>query len=261
MTDFFDSMAHPTLSGAWLNGTSGSGADALVSSMAKSGFSKACAVGLAGVEGYSHERFLRMCEPFPQLIPIAGIDPHTNPLDAELDSVAALGFRGIKVHPRFSRFQLADEAFRRLLSLAAERGLVVFLCTYFHAPIREYPLCDPLYDLVTSLQSAPDCRLVLVHGGDFELMRYVQFARHSPNVLVDLSHTIMKYAGSSLDLDVAYLFRNFSRRICIGSDFPEYGHKALRERFESLADGLDEQSRNRIASENLEHFLGVEENS
>jgi predicted TIM-barrel fold metal-dependent hydrolase len=256
MTVFFDSMAHPTLSGAWLDNAHDSGARALISSMADGGFSKACAVGLAGVEGYSHELFLQMCKPFPQLIPIAGIDPHRQPLEPELDCVAALGFRGIKVHPRFSRFQLSDKFFRRLLKLASERGLIVFLCTYFHAQIRDYPRTDPLYDLVESLQDAPDCRLVLVHGGDFELMRYVQFARHSPNILVDLSHTIMKYAGSSLDLDIAYLFRNFNHRICVGSDFPEYDHKSLRTRFEFLARDVDETARDRIAFGNLEGFLG-----
>ena len=53
-----------------------------------------------------------------------------------------------------------------------------------------------------------------------------------PNVLLDLSNTLLRYQGSSLDRDIAWLFRSFDRRICIGSDYPDYEPGQLRARFE-----------------------------
>jgi predicted TIM-barrel fold metal-dependent hydrolase len=192
MTDLFDSLAHPTLSGRWPNSNRDARVGTLVASIRNNGFGRACAVGLAGIEGYAHADFAAMCSPYPELVPIAGINPRAEDLDAELDIVASLGFRGIKLHPRNSGVALRDPSFSRVFRGAAMRNLVVFLCTYFHADVQVYPRHDPLYDLVATLQDAGACRLVLVHGGDVELMRYAQLARHSPNLLLDVSHTMMK---------------------------------------------------------------------
>jgi predicted TIM-barrel fold metal-dependent hydrolase len=255
MMPIFDSMAHPTVTGKWLDGAASAAIDQLIAAMKAAGFSRACAVGLAGVEGYTHHAFADLCRPFPELVPIAGIDPRHERLHEELDTIAALGFRGIKAHPRLSKFGVGDACFRQLLALARDRDLPVFVCTYFHTPIHTYPLRDPLYDLAGALRDVPDCRVVLVHGGDVNVLKYVQLARHSPNILIDLSHTMMKYRGSSLDLDLAYLFRNFNRRICVGSDYPEYDHHAVRQRFEELSAGLDEAIREQVAYRNLDAFL------
>ncbi len=255
MTGLFDSLAHPTLSGRWPNSDRDARVETLVASMRDNGFARACAVGLAGIEGYAHAEFAAMCRPYPELVPIAGVDPRAADVTAQFDAIATLGFRGIKIHPRNSGVDLRDPSLAPAFRAAAERDLVVFLCTYFHAGVDAYPRHDPLYDLVAALQDAGDCRLVLVHGGDVELMRYAQLARHSPNLLLDLSHTMMKYQGSSIDLDLKFLFRAFESRICIGADFPDYGHAAVRARFEDLAGGLDDKKTEAIGRTNLEKFL------
>lgn len=257
MTELFDSLAHPTLSGRWPNSDRDARVETLVASIRNNGFGRACAVGLAGIEGYTHPDFAAMCRPYRELVPIAGINPRAEDLDAELDIVTSLGFRGIKLHPRISGVTLHDPSLVRAFRGAAARGLVVFLCTYFHVDACAYPRSDPLYDLVAALQDAGGCRLVLVHGGDVELMRYAQLARHSPDLLLDVSHTMMKYQGSSLDYDLKFLFRHCDRRLCIGADFPDYGHADVRLRFDGLSEGLDDQQKDAIGRTNLESFLGL----
>jgi predicted TIM-barrel fold metal-dependent hydrolase len=256
MTGLFDSLTHPTLSGRWPNNRDAR-VETLVASLRNHGFARACAVGLAGIEGYAHAAFAAMCRPYPELVPIAGVDPQVEDLAAQLDIVAALGFCGIKVHPRNAGITLADPSFARVFREAAARDLVVFLCTYFHTDVRAYPCQDPLYDLVRALQNGDGCRLVLIHGGDVELMRYAQLARHSPNLLLDVSHTMMKYQGSSVDIDLKFLFRHFESRICIGTDYPDYGHSGVRARFDELSDGLNEEKKAAIGRTNLENFLGL----
>jgi predicted TIM-barrel fold metal-dependent hydrolase len=258
----FDSLAHPTVSGRWESRLFSAPHDArvetLIASMRAAGFRRACAVGMAGVGGYEHEAFAALCRPFPELVPFAGIDPMAADPLRELDTVRELGFRGIKLHPRLSGFALDDDAFVATLAGARDRDLVVMLCTYLHAPIPAYPSEDPLYALARALKRAPGVRIVLLHGGDVDLLRWAQLARHDEHLLLDLSFTMMKYRGSSIDADLRYLFGAFHRRVCIGVDHPEYGHDAVRVRFEELAAGLGDEPRRDVAYRSLSRFLGID---
>ncbi|TDH38328.1 hypothetical protein E2A64_04225 [Pseudohoeflea suaedae] len=258
MSGLFDSLSHPTLSGRWFARDLDAGWQALVKRLRESGYSRACAVGLAGVEGYEHEAFIEACRPYAELVPIAGIDPRGD-LVAELRRVKQLGFSGIKLHPRLSAFAMGDDCLIEAFRAARAVDLPVFLCTYCHGPVERAPLEDPLYGLARALRAVPDIRLVLLHGGDVELMRYMQLVRHSPNILIDLSFTMMKYTGSSLDLDLAYVMRGFNRRTCFGVDHPEYTHAEVRTRFDALSAGLSPEERANVGFNNLSRFLRLPE--
>lgn len=258
MIPILDSLSHPTLTGRWISGDVDATFPTLDSELRGAGFCGACAVGLAGIEGYSHEPFLRACARYQALIPVAGFDP-TGPqaLSSELDHIAGLGYRAVKVHPRFSRFEPTAELLGEIFRAASARGLVVFYCTFLHTRLDIYPAADPLYALVGGLKRSPDAKVVLVHGGDIQAMRYAELVHYNPGLLLDLSYTLLKYRGSSLDADMSFLFRNFDRRICVGVDHPEFTHRALRSRFDDLVSGLPDEKARNIGSRNLESFLGV----
>src|SRR5207237_4491279 len=150
----FDSLSHPTLSGDWF----GRGSDATFATLAgdlrSAGFRRACAVGLAGQEGYDHVAFAQRCGAYSELVPIAGVVPQGPGLiDRELDLVRDLGFRGIKLHPRLSNFRYDDPQLAGTFQAATRRNLAVFLCTYYHAPIERYPDADPLYAIARALKA------------------------------------------------------------------------------------------------------------
>jgi len=255
----FDSLSHPTLTGDWF----GRGVDAtvgtLVGDLAAAGFGRACAVGMAGHEAYDHQAFAVLCRPYEQLVPIAGVVPRTGAaMDEDLDAVVELGFAGIKIHPRLSRCGYGSPEMAETLRGAWRRNLPVFLCTYGHTPIEHYPDRDPLYDLVSVLKQVPGVRLVLLHGGAVDLMRWMAFCRHNETMLLDLSFTIMRYAGSSIDLDIGWLFDGFNRRTCIGTDHPVWSHADLRDRFDRLSTGKDPDAVSRIGGVNLARFLELE---
>jgi hypothetical protein len=67
--------------------------------------------------------------------------------------------------------------------------------------------------------------------------------------------TFMKYQGSSLDLDIRFLFERFDKIICIGTDFPEYTHREVRKRFVEMSRGLPRGKADNIAFRNIEDFL------
>ena len=89
------------------------------------------------------------------------------------------------------------------------------------------------------------------------LIRYMELVRFNENLLLDLSLTIMKYKGSSIDLDIRYLFTNFDRRICIGTDHPEYTHLDVRKRFEYFGQDVAINKLENIAFLNLTKFLNI----
>lgn len=256
MTPLFDSLAHPTLSGKWLNSPSDASFELLDVSLAEAGFVGASATGIGGVEGYDHHQFIAQCNRFPKLIPIAGLHPESEAqIFSEISLIKQLGFSAIKIHPRFSRIKSLERTLTEVFLAASEAQMPVYYCTYLHSEISQYPLADPIFALVAALKAAPLAKVVLLHGGDVQLLRYAELARFNPNLLLDLSMTICKYAGSSLDQDIRFLFHSFDRRICIGSDHPEWSHLALRKRFEFFGEGLPQEKIDNVGHRNILNFL------
>lgn len=257
MQPLFDSLAHPTLTGRWLGRGVAADFASLEAALDGAAYARACAIGLDGVEAYEHRAFADACAAYPRLLPIAGFNPVRDASPDAMRALRAMGYRGIKIHPRFSGLTRKLSTLGPALRAAGEAGLPVFLCTYMHCGLADYPGSDPFYSLVEALREAPATRVVLVHGGDVQLMRYAELVRHNPNLLLDLSMTMMKYAGSALDADLRFLFNSFDRRICIGTDWPEYTPEAVRQRFETLSQGVSSSKRHNAACGNLAALLQV----
>ena len=253
----FDSLTHPLLRGTW-DGLEAS-FDILAAQLDAANVVRACAVGMPSIGGYSHEEFAARCARDPRLVPVAGFDPAD--LSARPGLVAdlvAMGFKGMKVHPRLLNMSLTDVRLSALLAQLEQAGLPLFLCTYAHDALLSWPDADPFAALVALLRPFPALKTVLVHGGDVSVLRFAELVRHNDNLLLDLSFTLCKYAGSSVDLDLAFLFRSFDRRICVGSDFPEFSLTELRERFDHFSTGLAQEQVENIASGNLSRWLELE---
>jgi predicted TIM-barrel fold metal-dependent hydrolase len=258
MTDLLaDSLAHATLSGTWMEKPAGSTFAALDASLEANGYSFACAVGMWGMDAYEHAAYAAAARPFSRLNPVAGFKPAEGmDFRQEMADLRDMGFRGIKLHPRFSRLNIADPLLAEAMEAAGQAGLTVFWCTFLHDTVDRWQEVDPLLTLVRQLKAAPSARVILLHGGDVDLLRYMQLVRFNDRLLLDLSHTIAKYPGSSLDADIQFLFRQFDRRICLGTDWPQFSHSHLRELYERFAHGLQRDKRTNIASHNLAAFLG-----
>jgi len=262
MIPLFDSLTHPTLTGKWSNGKNLNASFSLLGErLDKENFSHALAVGLHNVENYSHQEFIDECNKYPKLIPIAGYDVHIKDYEHELENIKQLGYSGIKIHPRFSGLNYSDNNLNAVFKYCGNIGLVVMYCTYAHSSLINYPVKDPFYSFVEYAKGCENTKIILVHGGDVELLKYAELVRFNFNIILDLSLTIMKYKNSSLDLDISFLFNNFDKRICIGSDHPEYSHKELRERCDFFFKGLIEEKKKNIAYLNLINFfqLSVDE--
>lgn len=253
----FDCNVHPTIDGRWSDGRPICNFSSLAGKLQESGFAGAAAVGLPGTGSYDDTAFIACCRDW-HWVPVAGWRaPAVDDYRAEVNRLAQLGYRAIKVHPRsLGEFPSAIQM-GNLLAHAAHADLPVLLCTYPFLPARSYAYVDVLAFVHESLRHAPDAKVMLMHAGAVELLRYMEFARINRNVTLDLSFTLLKYRGSSLDQDLAFAFRRFDQRIVIGSDYPEFDFASVRERYFDLSHGLSEEQKVNIAWRNAYAFFGL----
>lgn len=260
MGDFLaDSLAHPTLTGSWLGQPAGATFGALDAALRQEDYAFAAAVGMWGMDGYEAEAYARAVASHAHLVPIAGVKPQPNEdVRSAVGALKEMGYRGIKLHPRFSQLDRADPLLGAWMEEAGQQGLVTYWCTYVQTSIDAWPASDPFYDLVSQLKSAPHARVILLHGGDVELLRYMQLVRGNGNLLLDLSHTMAKYPGSSLEADCQFLCAQFDRHLCLGTDWPQFSHSQIRTLYERFTFGVPLEKRRNLGYRNLAHFLGVE---
>ena len=261
-TPLIDSVAHPTLDGTWLKpGRKGFTVERLLAEMDAHGVAGAVCVGMKGVGGYDERRYARALAPYKnRLAPAAffDFDRVRSPSDVSkyLKSLKASSYRAVKIHPRLSKITLDHPLMARVVTAANDEGLTPMLCTYFQDRGGEN-FRNNLIELRRLLDRTEGRKIMLVHGGTVNVFEMMEIVRPYPELLLDLSLTLCKYEGSSVDLDLAYLFKNFDRRICVGSDYPEYDLGRFRARFERFAKGLPREKRENIAHKNVAAFLGL----
>lgn len=261
MIEIFDTLTHPTIDSNWTNENYKSLAsfDLLIKSMNKNKIKKALAVGLKNIGNYNEKEYIAKVNTYKnKLLPVAFFDlfefSHQDELTTYLKYLKQLGYIGIKIHPRFSNINLTHNKLESIIKTANDLSLNVFLCTYFSD--KNLSQRDNLQELMQLLSRIENEKIVLLHSGGIYALELINMAYVFKNVLFDLSFTICKYEESSVDLDIKYLFKNFDRRICIGTDFPEITHKKLRERFEYFSKEISIEKAQNIAYKNIEKYIG-----
>lgn len=260
----FDSLTHPMPSGGWLkpeyegkNSISG-----LLHEMEVNNIQWALAVGMGeNIGSYNENEYAAfIADHSNSLFPVAFLDFQVlesgTSISSYLSKLKRLGYVGIKIHPRFSRITFANKYLPGLIKEANQVGLLVLICTYFWSNEKELTSNSPAL-LQRLLCEVPDEKLLLLHGGAVKLLEVTEMVRQFPNILLDLSFTLSKYQGSSIDMDIQYLFNNFDRRICVGSDSPEMGLSTLRQRFENFAKGIENTKAQNIGFRNLQKHMGL----
>jgi predicted TIM-barrel fold metal-dependent hydrolase/SAM-dependent methyltransferase len=257
----FDSLTHPTIDGNWIlpKYPQCASMENLQEQMRSNNIKKAFAVGMKGIGSYHEDVFLDLIKHAENLYPIAFFSlsekEGKSEIDAELKSIKTKGFIGIKLHPCIDNFMLDNPMLPFLIDRANEYKLVILMCTYFYSNKQSISVnnIEKLADLLNKISQ--QSKIILLHGGSVRLLEMTEIVRSFPNVLLDLSFTFCKYEGSSIDYDISYLFQNFDRRICIGSDYPEISQFNLRKRFDYFAQNISSEKAENIAYKNISEYM------
>jgi predicted TIM-barrel fold metal-dependent hydrolase len=239
---FFDSLVHATADGSWLGGNRyDASIGRLTAELDKGGVERACLVAIADhVDNDTVARFAR--EAPERFVPIGSLNPSrlrdVAAVRKPVAEIAKAGFAGLKLHSRLGGYDPLDDRSVAAIRSAGEEGLVVFLDTLFRqknvATIHPSDVADQL------AVRCPHTNIVLLHGGGAALLQMADVVAAHPNLVLDLSFTILRYVFQMLD-----------RRTTIGSDFPEYTPSDVLARFRELAGDLPAQKQANILHGNL----------
>ena len=261
----FDSLTHPSPTGGWLDDRSdgSNGFDALLREMDAARVDCALAVGLGprhdGYDEASYADAVRAAS--PRFFPVTFFDFERAQEVGDAGKYARTlrdhQYVAVKIHPRLSGVSYLDQQVAASVTAAADAGLPTLLSTYCYARGRPGPVGNELDVVAELLERVNGAPLVPIHGGVLRVLELSGIARAFPNVLLDLSFTLCKCEGSSIDDDLRFLFRRFDRRVCVGSDSPEFSPRTLRRRFDELTEGRDAGRVQRIGHSNLAEYLGL----
>lgn len=261
-TAIFDSITHPTVNGDWIEDRfkGENHLNSLLKQMVENDVRWALAVGMQGIGGYDEGTYSSFVLSHAEHVyPVAyfHVEDNVSLLDitSSLKRIKKLKYIGIKIHPRFSKINInQNKILSEVIKRANDVGLAVLFCSHLYDKQCWNNNLDSLARLFAETNG---CKMIVMHAGIVRLLEMMELAKLYPNLLLDLSYTICKYEGSSLDLDIHYLFKNFDRRICVGSDSPEFKLSKLRERFEHFSSNIELSKRENIAYKNIKLFLGV----
>ena len=254
---FFDSLTHVTADGSWLGSTRyDARCERLLAELERCGPARACLVAIAGV--IENATVLDAARRHPErFVPIGSLNPATFDSEREIaDAVAQLAagsFAGLKLHPRLNGYDPLHVKVIRALRASGDAGLIVFLDTLFRQPGRATRNAPDLVDALAV--SAPHTQMILLHGGGSQILAVSEVVAVHANLVLDLSFTIHRFSGSSVDDDLRFLMRTFDRRMVVGSDFPEYEPLATRDRVYKLCEGLDPVKSANVLVANLQRLL------
>lgn len=138
-------------------------------------------------------------------------------------SSRASGFKGIKIHPSFSRVPADDPRFDGVWRFAAERGLPIVSHTWSASSYNPVQVLSTPGKFVPCVEKYPGVRFVLGHsGGRGEgRLEAIRMARQYPNVFMDVSGDIMD--RHFLEQMVR---EGVGHKVLFGSDYPWLDQRA-----------------------------------
>lgn len=244
----FDSLTHIKSDAQWYRSHHNASVERLLKEF-ENGTSKALLVGMPDDDIHYLISVANMySDKFIPIAPIIFDDSISyQQLEEQIIYLQQMGFKGIKIHPRFLNINLTHPKIVEIIRLSGQYDLISLLCTVHRSPSK--PLKRPLSDIIHEIcDETQNSKMILLHGGYYDLLATSELIRSYENVLMDLSATLIRFKDTSLIQDILFLFKTFDRRICIGSDFPEYT-------MNDVISVIKEKQLNNIDSNKLENIL------
>lgn len=186
-----------------------------------------------------------------RLLSFGGIHPDCEDYKKELDTIKALGFQGIKIHPDYQGVMIDDIRFMRIIEYANELGLIIIT----HAGV-DIGLPEPVHCPPERMRKVLDAihpeKMVLAHFGGWQQWDKVQEYLAGENVWLD---TAFIYDYISKEQFVTILKKHDTKKILFATDSPwsdmARGIRWIKEL------SLPQNVENDILSGNAKRLLGL----
>jgi uncharacterized protein len=186
--------------------------------------------------------------------PIASVNPDNNEASlAELDRVAKLGVKLIKLHPTSQEFDVASPIIAKITARCGELGMTVLFDSF-----------DPfdagqVGKFVRLSMSQQETRFILAHMGFVRFREMLTFAELRKagvgnNVWFDLSAVAPAYADSPVQEELVWTMRKIGiDRMIFGSDWPVHSPKEAMMAVRKMR--LSESEQRQVFHDNITGLL------
>jgi uncharacterized protein len=174
----------------------------------------------------------------------------------ELDRVAKLGAKEVKLHPNTQNFDVSDPDVGTIVEKCGELNLVVLFDSY-----KPWDASEMGKFLLLSVQH-PKTKIVLAHMGFSHFREAVSFALMqklgmADNVWFDISAIAPTYAGSPVQPELVWTMRKVGiNHIIFGSDWPVYTPTEAISAVRNL--GLTEAEQKQVFHDNVVDLLKLD---
>lgn len=194
------------------------------------------------------------------------LHPDVPDIESEVKHIAALGLKGVKIHPVYQGVDLDDDRFVRILSACGEAGLVVVTHSGLDIGFPGVVHCSPKMAR-RALSLAGPVTLVLAHMGGWRNWDEVAENIADTTAYIDTSFSLGKlvpidgrYSEEELQMMSSEEFVSLIRaigadRVLFGTDSPWSDQKTSLEGIMSLP--LTENERSAILGNNAASLLGL----
>ncbi len=178
------------------------------------------------------------------------LHPDSQDIEKDLDHLIELGLKGVKIHPDFQAFSLAEDKALRLGQIVRDAGLPILI----HCGDHRYDRSNP-EQFEVFIRSLPGLKIIGAHLGGWSVWDEVEkriAGRY--DILVD-SCSCLRFMDKE---QAVRLIRSFGAdKVLWGTDYPTWNAKEELRLFDELE--LTDEERSSILYGNAAEFLGLEE--
>lgn len=225
----------------------------LLDSMEKSGvdISIVMPIATSPTQHTSINLFAKEITDNKRIISFGSVHPLQDDWESTLESIAAIGLKGIKMHPEFQSFYIDEPVIHKIVTKCEELGLWVL----FHCG-EDYGYKPPFHCTPQRLRNLLDntgCKnIIAAHFGSFHMWEDVDKYLVGTDVYMDTSMT-SGFLDKAKCRDM--IMRHGSDKILFGSDSPWQSPSQAYSYLLSL--GLTEEDTERIKHTNAEKILNI----
>ena len=186
-----------------------------------------------------------------RIMAFGGVFPHTDDYRRDIDFVAELGLRGLKLHPEYQDFVVDDERMLGLYDYALSKGLILLfhagVDTAYPPPVKSTP-----YRFARIAEAMRGGVIITAHLGGYEQWDEVEEALAGTDVYMDTS-TGFEYFSKEQFLRI--LEKHGADRILFASDAPWSNAKDEMEIIRALP--IPDGDKAAILSGNAKRILNI----
>lgn len=181
-----------------------------------------------------------------RFVGLGTLHPDSDTLEGDVESILALGLRGVKLHPDFQKFKMDDSKCFKIFELCEGR-----LPVLAHTGDHRYDFSNPRR-VARVLSAFPDLTLIGPHFGGWSVWDEAEeLLVEYPNFYVDTSSSLYAMTPER----ARRLLRKYgAHRVLFATDYPMWQIDRELARMDALA--LTEEEKTLIFSENAARIFG-----